>query len=297
MTETVLQTEAAVVTVEAELRLPIATVQIMHFHLLEPIDAVMHEDRDLRLDLCITARMPNARMSFLDRWDPRRFEKIGRAFLVPPRRDLRARSDGGRQASIVCQLSSERLAQWFGAGPEIAERQLEASVDVTSPSIQTLMLRLGKEARHPGFATDVLGEAMAVQIAVEVGRYFSRVADLPKTGGLAPWRLRLIDERLHDVRRPPTLAELAGLCSLSVRQLTRGFRVSRGCSIADYVAQSRIETAKRLLLTGESVKSVAYSMGFASPSSFCYAFRMATGESPRQFRQERGGAAVEALLS
>jgi AraC family transcriptional regulator len=102
---------------------------------------------------------------------------------------------------------------------------------------------------------------------------------------LAPWRLRIIDERLEALRVAPTLAELAGLCSLSVRQLTRGFRASRGCSIGEYVAQSQIDHAKRLLASEESVKTIAYSMGFASPSSFSYAFRRATGLTPRQFRQ------------
>jgi AraC family transcriptional regulator len=72
---------------------------------------------------------------------------------------------------------------------------------------------------------------------------------------------------------------------LSVRQLTRGFRVSRGCSIGDHVAQSRLTNAKRLLATEQSVKAIAYSLGFSSPSSFSYAFRRSVGETPRDFRQ------------
>src|SRR3546814_9741860 len=34
-----------------------------------------------------------------------------------------------------------------------------------------------------------------------------------------------------------------------------------------------------------SVKAVSYSLGFSSPSSFCYAFRRATGVTPREFRR------------
>jgi AraC family transcriptional regulator len=133
----------------------------------------------------------------------------------------------------------------------------------------------------------MLVELIAAQIAIELGRYCSAVTEAPANGGLAPWRLRLIDERLVEEREIPTLADLAALCKLSVRQLTRGFRASRGCSIGDYVARRRIDTAQRLLTTEESIKAVAYAMGFASPSSFCYAFRQATGETPRQFRQRR----------
>ncbi len=89
----------------------------------------------------------------------------------------------------------------------------------------------------------------------------------------------------------PTLAELAALCGLSVRQLTRGFRASRGCSIGEYLESSRVAHARRLLAAGQSVKSIAYALGFASPSGFCFAFRRATAETPREFRQRLGRAA------
>jgi AraC family transcriptional regulator len=106
---------------------------------------------------------------------------------------------------------------------------------------------------------------------------------------LASWRLRLVDERLSDMEKAPTLQELATLCGLSVRQLSRGFRASRGIAIGEYVAQKRIDKAKYLLARGESVKSVSYTMGFASPSSFSYAFRKSSGMAPGQYRQVSSG--------
>src|SRR3546814_18606710 len=68
-------------------------------------------------------------------------------------------------------------------------------------------------------------------LGIELARYCERINDVQSGGGLSSWRLRLIDERLHEGRDAPTLTELAELCKLSVRQLTRGFRASRGCSI------------------------------------------------------------------
>jgi AraC family transcriptional regulator len=67
--------------------------------------------------------------------------------------------------------------------------------------------------------------------------------------------------------------------------MARGFRISRGCSIGGYVAASRIEQAKRLLASSQCVKSVAYELGFRSPSNFTVAFRRVTGETPRAFQQ------------
>src|SRR3546814_13240156 len=94
-------------------------------------------------------------------------------------------------------------------------------------------------------------------LGIELARYCDRINDVQSGGGLSSWRLRLIDERLHDVRDAPTLTELAELCKLSVRQLTRGFRASRGCSIGSYVADSRSAHDTHILLRAERVKAVS----------------------------------------
>jgi AraC family transcriptional regulator len=130
----------------------------------------------------------------------------------------------------------------------------------------------------------MLVELIAAQLTIELGRYFLKFDGIPTVGALARWRLQLIDERLQDSQEMPTLSELAALCKLSVRQLTRGFRASQSCSIGEYVASSRIARAKRLLASDASVKSIAYSLGFTSSSAFCFAFRRATGMTPGEFR-------------
>jgi AraC family transcriptional regulator len=197
---------------------------------------------------------------------------------------LHARSDGGRQTSILCHLRAEPIRSCLDDELEWTPRRLEASLDVPSAEMRSLLRRLAQEVRHPGFANELLVELIASQLAIELARYFTAVTERPAIGGLAPWRLRLIDERLREVREAPTLSELAGLCNLSVRQLTHSFRVSRGCSIGDHVAASRAEHAKRLLATDQSIKAIADLLGFSSPSAFTFAFRRVTGQTPGQFR-------------
>lgn len=272
--------------IQAEVRNPLATAQLVRFDVSGPADNILRDKGDYWLDLCLTPRPRNARACYVDRWSPLRYERIGNMFLVPPGQRMHARSDGGPpQASILCHLSPERLREWFGEEFEWTDRRLAASLDISDANIRGLMLRLAEELRHPGFASDVMVELIIAQAVIELARYCATVQDAPATGGLAPWRLRMIEARLKEVREPPTLQDLAKLCNLSVRQLTRAFRVSRGRSIGDYVEHCRLEHAKRLLTTEESVKSIAYSLGFSSPSSFSFAFRRATGETPREFRQ------------
>ena len=97
----------------------------------------------------------------------------------------------------------------------------------------------------------------------------------------------LIDERLAASPAAPSLEELAALCNISVRQLTRGFRISRGCSIGEHIERRQMEAAKRLLVAGESVKAIAFMLGFSSPSSFAFAFRRAVSNTPSGFRQRQ----------
>jgi AraC family transcriptional regulator len=271
-------------TVEAEVRVPAATVRIVHFDLAEPTDSTLREDHAYRLDLCLTPRLVNARACYSEHWARHRFEKIGKVFLLPPFKTMQARSECGRQASIVCELHADAISSDWGDELEWTDSRLAATLDIPDATIRGLLLRLVEEVRRPGFASGALVELIALQMTIELGRYCAAVSDSHSGGGLAPWRMRLIDERLRDVQEMPTLAELAGLCKLSVRQLTRGFRASRGLSIGDYLSKLRLERALRLLVTDRSVKAIAYSLGFASPSSFSYAFHRAVGETPRQYR-------------
>jgi AraC family transcriptional regulator len=271
-------------TITAELHVPAAAVQLLTFDFVDTDYHHLREEAAYRLDLSLNARLQGSALQFEEHWATHRYEKPGRLFLLPPGETARIRSGVGHQDAIVCHLPLGRVKAWLDDDIRWTERRLEASLDISSNTVCSLLIRLGEEARHPGFATEVLSEALAVQIAVTLERYFRDLPEASPAGGLSVRRLGLIDERIRDCASAPSLSELAALCGLSVRQLTRGFRVSRGVPLGNYVAQWRIETAKDLIRDGESVKAVAYRMGFGSPSSFSFAFRKAVGLSPKAFR-------------
>jgi AraC family transcriptional regulator len=273
---------------EAELGTTLASIHFARFELDRPTNRVFRREDRYWLDMCLTPRPEKVRGCYGDRWGPHRFERLGEIFLVPPGEALHIRSDtGGSQASIVCEISADAVDRWLDDGIDWTDRRLAAGLDIAHPYIRACLNRLAEEVRHPGPGSAVLAEAVVAQLAIEVARYCQAIAEGPITGGLASWRLRRIDERLQESGPPPSLELLAQTCSISVRQLTRGFRASRGCSIGHYVAQTRIEIAKRQLASDQSIKEIAFGLGFASPSSFSYAFRRATGSAPRQFRQRQ----------
>jgi AraC family transcriptional regulator len=284
-----MQDRMPVMSVEAEAASNCIAAQIVRFDVPGPTDAVMALSPRYQIDMCLTPRPLESRACYRDRWGSHRFERVGDVFMVPPGHRLNFRGVGGSQASVTCQLAPDAIAQVTGGELAWTDRQLAATLDIGSASIRALLLRLTGELRHPGFASKQLIELLGGEIAIEIARFCHAVDERPMTGGLAGWRLRLIDQRLSDDPGAPSLAELAAMCNISVRQLTRGFKVSRGCSIGDYIEQRRMETAKRLLASRESVKAVAFAMGFSSPSSFTYAFRRSAGFIPSQFRQRHRG--------
>jgi AraC family transcriptional regulator len=282
-----LPTTLPTMVVDAELAGPGVTAQIVRYDIPGPTDAVLREQGHYLINMCLTPRPLNARAGYRERWGPHRFERLGDIFMVPPGEVLAVRGEGGQQASVLCTISAERIDELLGQRLDWSDHQLASTLDLTSARIRNLLFRLTEEVRHPGFASARMLEFLSGELAVELGRICLEVEETPSTGGLASWRLRLIDERLAANLAAPALEDLAALCNISVRQLTRGFRVSRGCSIGDHIERRQMEAAKRMLVTGESVKAIAFALGFSSPSSFAFAFRRAVGNTPSGFRQRQ----------
>lgn len=287
------------VVVETELGGSAMTAQLVRFDIPTPTEAIQHDADAYLINMCLTPRPLGARACYRDRWGPHRFERLGDIFMIPPGEALHIRGGSGRQDSLVCALRRDAIHGIVGRDLTWDDQQLATTLDITSARLRALLFRLTEEVRHPGFACERLIEFMTGELAIELGRFCLEVAERPVSGGLAGWRLRLIDERISGDPAAPSLAELAELCNVSIRQLTRGFKVSRGCPIGDYIEQHRMVAAKRLLMGCESVKTVAFRMGFASPSSFTFAFRRAVGSSPSQFRQRqlRGLTTSEPVLA
>ena len=271
---------------EASFRGTLAQVSLMRSELDHPIDVVLSQGPTCSLDFCLTERESFTELRFSEIWHRGHFEPAGRLIMRPPRQAVQIRSGRGSQRAISCLLMMEELVQFFESDIQWTDPLRSASVDVNSRALKILLLRLAAEMARPGFASEMLCGALIIEIAVELRRHFQGMVDRSGVAGLASWRLDLIEERARQDGPPPSLTEMAGLCGLSVRQMCRGFQAARGVSLARYVAGLKFEQAKERLACGEAVKSVAYGLGFSSPSSFCSAFRQATGLTPGAWKCE-----------
>ena len=93
---------------------------------------------------------------------------------------------------------------------------------------------------------------------------------------------RLIDERWSEKL---TLDKIARACGLNRAKLTRGFRVMFGCTIAEALAEQRLQQASWMLrTTDKAVSSIGYENGYLNNASFARAFSRRFGLSPSNFR-------------
>jgi AraC family transcriptional regulator len=273
--------------IEAHASFALGHAEIVRRSWDEPIDVVA-ASHEHRLEFAMLPRSTAARGWFPDRQRTVPSVRIGEVFFFPAGEVVHATSHCRQQYSIVCSFRREAVDLWFQSKARWTDAQLQASLDIINPNIRNVLFRLGEEMRNPSFASAAMIELLAGQINIELGRYFVAVGEPLHTGGLSSRHLRMIDERLAQSGAAPALTELADLCGLSVRHLTRAFRTSRRRSIGDVIAERRIEQAKQLLGSGASVKSIAHTMGFGNPAALSVAFRRATGERPRDYLQRVG---------
>ena len=88
-----------------------------------------------------------------------------------------------------------------------------------------------------------------------------------------------------DLARCWTIDELATRVGCSHSKLLLAFKQQTGAPPHAFLLACRIERAKELLATGsDSVATIARALGFASPQHFAGHFKLATGQTPREWR-------------
>lgn len=228
-------------------------------------------------------------------------ETVGRVMFVPPGRMIRSGGAQGSQRSLSCLLSAEAIEGIVGGTPEWQKTMLAEALHLNSPEVDWFLHKLYDEMVEPGFAQQAMTEALAGGLAVALVRTFNLKDESARRsgGGLAPWRMRLIRDRVYSDDAAPRLHELAGLCGMSVRHLTRAFKTETGGTIAKYVENAAVERARAMLERGElPIEQIARRLGFSSSSSFTHAFRRATGARPSELRRRADFAVqVEEILA
>lgn len=109
-------------------------------------------------------------------------------------------------------------------------------------------------------------------------------------GGLAAWQIvrvqAYIDSNLH---RTIHIRDLSAVARRSPAHFSRKFKLAVGESPHAYLVTRRLERACHLMRTSaEPLSEIALSVGFSDQAHLCRLFRQAFGQSPANWRRERG---------
>lgn len=216
---------------------------------------------------------------------------LDRIWFMPPGRTVESGAGVGWQRSLHLSLDAKLFQQILQTEPDWSDFSSGYNLYLWGTGAERLLTQMCREIRQPGFASEIVVEALATAVAaliVRACRLDKAQRAEPSRGGLSPWRMRRLRERVQADMAVPHLEELAELCGLSVRHLSRAFKAETGQTIARYVQQATIERAYAKLADPDlSVAELAQSLGFASATSFAFAFRRETGLSPSDVRRGR----------
>jgi len=247
-------------------------------------------DRDTYwFNLALSPRPASASMTYLSAGRCGSPLSAGRAIMVPPGQTVRATVGASRYRTLDCVVEAAVLDEVLGRSPEWEPKVLPETACM-GREVEWLLLKIYQEVRRCAFGAPIKIEALTNALAVEVIRSLAldRRTPRPSCGGLAPWRMRILSDRIHAKGPAPTLSELAELCDMSVRHLCRTFKAETGDTIGRYVEGALLERAWMLLAKPDaSIRDVARALGFADTPSFAHAFRRATGLRPSEARSSR----------
>ncbi|MEM8750631.1 MAG: AraC family transcriptional regulator [Pseudomonadota bacterium] len=160
---------------------------------------------------------------------------------------------------------------------------------IYDPTIEALILRMVEQAMLQNPASDLfLDNATNTILAELLTRSDIEAGTSDEQGPLSSADLQkvtaMIENRLEEGL---TIADLAGMTSLSDWHFARAFKISTGFSPHQYVLRRRIVRAKDLLTNSKlPLAEVAAATGFSSQSHMSDVFRQKVGTTPGKYRQE-----------
>jgi len=167
---------------------------------------------------------------------------------------------------------------------------VEPHFGIRDERLSHIAMSLLYELRDENVVGRLYADSVASLLALQLIRRYGSLKDVRiRKGGMAPHKLRraikFITDNL-DQEQDIALAVVAEEVGMSRFHFSRAFKQSMGLSPINYIAQQRIERAKKLLTeTDLPIAEIALRAGVSGQSHFTTFFRRLVGATPRSFRR------------
>ena len=196
------------------------------------------------------------------------------SFILPPRRAIWI--PAGMNHQVACRGRVELHVLYVD--PELDTQPQQCRVFETSSLVRALI----EEILTFEHAYDEAGrEGVLVRLLLD------EIARMPNIDIHAPMPedkrlLRVCNAILANPADPRDIDDWADVAGMGRRTFTRAFKDNTGMGLATWRQQVRLMEALSLLHAGWAVTSVAYEVGYESPSAFTAMFHRTFGMTPTQ---------------
>jgi AraC family transcriptional regulator len=226
----------------------------------------------------------------------RRFEgKVlsGEMAIIPAGSSWVCRAEGAEPPAMLLLYLRPLFVRSAAGELNLSQTEIGLSPQIgfKDKHICHVALSLLHELNEANVVGRLYADSLATGLAIQLVRRYSYLKDIHVGhGGMAQHKLRqaiaLIDHHLCDEEEGRVgLRAVARAVSMSYFHFSRAFKQSMGMTATNYIAERRIERAKKMLAETElPISEIALRSGFSSQSHFTTAFRRLAGATPKAFR-------------